>query len=117
MIRLYAALAGAGFLVLLLGALWFGQAREGARLARDLAACQAGRAKLEAAMAAQAVALAALKAEGVRRGRALDEALQDAGRDARTASARAGRIAAITPRGADVCARLMNVDEQIRRAR
>jgi uncharacterized protein YlxW (UPF0749 family) len=124
MTRLYLALGGAGLLAVVLAVLLFGQARaahaaraEAVRLRADLAVCQDGRARLQAAVEAQNAAVTALKAEGERRERAVSSALTVAKGEAKAATERAGRIAAVEPKGADVCARLLDVDRKIMRTK
>jgi uncharacterized protein YlxW (UPF0749 family) len=124
MTRLYLALGGAGLLAVVLVVLLVGQARaahaaraEAGRLRADLAVCQDGRARLQAAVEAQNAAVAALRTESERRAQAVAGALAAATDEAKAATARAGRIAAVEPKGADVCARLLDVDRKIMRAK
>jgi uncharacterized protein YlxW (UPF0749 family) len=124
MTRLYLALGGAGLLAAVLAVLLCGQAKaahaareEAVRLRADLAACQDGRARLQVAIEAQNAAVSTLKAEGERREQAVVGALATAKGEAKAATARASRIAAVEPRGADVCSRLLDVDRKITRTK
>jgi uncharacterized protein YlxW (UPF0749 family) len=124
MTRLYLAMGGAGLLAVVLAVLLFGQARaahaaraEAGRLRADLAVCQDGRARLQAAVEAQNAAVAALRAAGEQRAQAVAGALAAAKGEAKAASARADRIVAVEPKGADVCARLLDVDRKIMRTK
>ncbi len=75
--------------------------------------CQKNEATQESAIQAQNASIAALKADSDQRAKTLSDALVAARKTALTASQRADKLLALKPKGADVCARVLDVDKAV----
>jgi hypothetical protein len=81
--------------------------------ARDLQTCRANTNTLQSAIDRQNASVAALKAEGDRRTTQAAAAVRDAQRGRSDAEARASKLAALKPAGADACARMNDADRAV----
>lgn len=116
-IALAAALAWQTFqLSMTRGALEKAQDRADA-VERDLRTCKANTQALEASLAGQNAAVDAWKAEGDARSKRIEEARQEARAEASRADRAAAALAKLKPTGADLCARMLAVDEAVKEIR
>jgi uncharacterized protein HemX len=80
----------------------------------DLSTCRSNAKALSASIDAQNRALAGLKAAGDRKAAEAAKALQAAKSEAEKAKRAAAALASFKPAGADLCARMLDVDDKVR---
>ena len=79
----------------------------------NLTMCRTSTRNLEASLAVQTEAVEALRVEGDRLAAAAAKALQEGRKQGMAAQAEADRIMGITPRGSELCERLIDMERQI----